>query len=388
MFLLPQKTRVLARGSVFCFQIRFELIICAHMSSPEFSYTPENKAEPEWKKKIGELLKQFDTKTLESDVKKQALLQESVDKREKKIADREVLDVLKEYGISTDGIEVYENNEVDAEIEYQNEDIYKVKVKNHFSDQSLPEGYGYKGGTARALLLRSLGIDPSYEPRDIDVVRTSKEESFPGQDAEVSRKFMPDDFASGYGVEVMPDINEYLESRDLTINEVLATDTEIVVSKKALLDTVRHILRVTPFERYRYSSDGDIGPKILSKLLRFYSESIHRYGEAQFQDIYDWEFEQNFIGPFWLALQLDRAMEVSSSVAEQYIQEIKTKNLIPEKIKSIEDAVEYLSGKLQADRFYFRHAPIKQFASEYEWIGEKYQKLPKQRGHSKSRGEK
>ncbi len=332
-----------------------------------------------WKKEIEKLFEQFPKDRLERDIGAQERLQGSVDLREQKISDQELLAVLGEYGVSTDDIEPVEGEGVN--------DLYRIKVKKHFSSVRIPVGYGYRGGAARALLLRNLGIDSSYEPRDIDVVRLPGTEERLGQDEEVAKQFMSDDFEHGHGVEVLKNVQEYFSSRDLTINEVLATDMEILLTKTALLDSVRHILRVTPFERHDYSSGRTLGPKMLSKLLRFYSESIHRYGDAELGEVEDWEYEENFISPFWLALQLDRALEVNAFVAEQYILEVKRRNLLPEKIQTVQDAVDYFSKELSNGNFYFRHAPVQQFVEEYERIGEAYERLPKRMGHGRSRGE-
>lgn len=291
--------------------------------------------------------------------------QVDLERKEARIQDLDLMEVADEYGVSTEAIERREDG------------IYILPVFNHFSEEKrLPEGYAYKGGAARALLLRSLGIDPTYQPRDVDVVRLTVEEPKQGMDDQVSQEFMPEDYENGYGVEVLGDQEEYFGTRDLTINEVLATDTDVLASKQAILDSIRRIIRLTDYEREDY---GAAGPKMLSKILRFYAESVYRYGEASIQGVEDWEFEDSFITPFWLALQLDRAVDVSSDVAEKYVEELVKKRQLPEDVSSVEDAANYLFSILRQGEkpFYYRHAPTEQFNVEAAWFEKQFDSDPK-----------
>ena len=172
--------------------------------------------------------------------------------------------------------------------------IFSIPVGNHFWDKRLPAGYGFKGGAARALLLRALKISHTAEPRDIDIVRIAKTEPYPGADAEIASTFSPEDFRYGNGVEPLGETHDaYFASRDLTINEVYATDNEIFATKKCITDTMRFILRPTE-HILRIGVEG----KILSRIIGFYVEMIERYGEAEVEDIDPWVLEESFISPF------------------------------------------------------------------------------------------
>jgi hypothetical protein len=261
--------------------------------------------------------------------------------------------------------------DVDPNVICENENGYcELPVLRHFSAERLPEGYGYKGGAARALLGRTLGFDVESIPRDVDVIRLRKDESRPGLDAELAQHFMPDDFSTGYGVEHITDLEEYLASRDITLNEVLATDEKIFATKQCIVDSIRHILRPTKYERRGWDADGfdgGLSEKILAKILRFYSDSIARFDDAHIEGVEDWEYEEYFISPFWVALNLDRAVEQGEDIALLYIRACARKGQLPGDITTVDEVVSYLERLLGDGRFYFRHAPVVQFDTERNW---------------------
>jgi hypothetical protein len=275
--------------------------------------------------------------------------------------------------------EAVQKYKIDVSIfEIDSDGFIHFPVKKHFTGERLPKGYGYKGGAARALLLKNLGIDPTYTPRDMDIIRLDPNEPAPGVDIKIAKKFMPEDFSHKNGVEVIQK-KDYFKTRDLTINEVLATDEEIIATPECILDSIRRIIRLTPFERKSY------GPKMLAKMLRFYAEAIYRWDSATIEDMNEWEFEKNFISPFWLALQMDRAFEVGIPIAEQYTKELQKRGQIPTFLNNAKKAADYLGDLLKHKNFYYRHAPSEQFDMEEEWIQKKFEHLPKQSGFGKRR---
>lgn len=287
---------------------------------------------------------------------------------EASLEDVDLVATLKEYGIDSERLQIMEGGR------------YRLPVRNHFTQKRLPEGYAYKGGAARALLLRSLGIDPAYQPRDLDVVRLAPEPPSLDMDDWVAREFMPEDYAHGNGVETMASLDRYFVTRDFTINEVLASDTEVFASRECILDSVRHIIRLSEYERERIENGGP-SDKMMAKALRTYAEAIHRWDDASLEGLSDWDYEECFVSPFWLALQLDRAFDVGSEVAESFTRELIRRRQIPEDIKSAIDAADYLLALLEGDSFYYRHAPVEQFNLERAHIEEDdYSHLTKQEG--------
>lgn len=250
--------------------------------------------------------------------------------------------------------------------------IFELENKFTLKSNPLPEGYAYKGGAARALLLRALKQDNSYLPRDFDVVRVKEIRDNDEKDREISSEFMPEDFLHGHGVEVIESQAGYFQTRDLTINEVLAMGDKILVTKACILDTIRKIIRPTPFEKNMFG--GSLGPKMLAKTLRFYSENIARYGEGVLEDIPDWEYEEYFVSPFWVALNLDRAVERGNDVAQIYVAEMIKRKQLPENIKTVDEACDYLVGLMVGD-FYFRYAPSSQYETEEQLLEDPEEQL-------------
>ena len=311
-----------------------------------------------------------------------------IEKREEYIGKNKLEDVLEEYGIDI------------SKLEKDGKGLYHIKIKSHFTKDKLPEGYGYKGGAARSLLLRNLGIDKNSMPRDLDIIRVAEKENYPGADDEISREYMPEDFETDHGVEKILDLNEYFNTRDFTINEVMVYEGEVIASKQCLLDTARRIIRITKHERKTYSKKTkggpELGSKTLAKMIRFYAEGINRGDEYAMQDIKDFDYEENFITPFYLAIHLDRAYETSQGAAEKYIEVLKEYEQIPDDIEGVEEAAQYLSGLFYRKNFYYRYAPIKQFRLEENKLAEeekqedkdesryyKYQGMPKIQGMSR-----
>jgi hypothetical protein len=300
-------------------------------------------------------------------IERQQELRADVQARDSVIDDHELRETLENFGVILEKLSLVKTIELFINGRYEGEQqIWRIPVRDHFHADRLPTGYGYKGGAARALLARALGNDV-ISPRDIDIVRF-REESQPGMDNMLAEKYMPDDAATGHGVEHIENIDEYFRTRDLSINEVLATDTEIVATKQCILDTLRRIIRITPWERHQQKDNNYIlSPKMLSKILRFYAESIYRYDEAHFADVDEWEFEEHFISPFWMALQLDRAYERGHQVAEHYVEQLKKFGRLPKNIVDADNAAAYLASLCQERPYYYRHAPAAQFSLEKSW---------------------
>lgn len=315
---------------------------------------------------------EFTFETLQEDRKEVEVIEHGVQ-------NMELAEFLKEYGVKDTVIELDRTIapwDLDWEKGEEQEKVYKLEVKNHFSQERIPEGYAYSGGAARALLLRSLGIDPTYLPRDIDVVRMVEKESYPGQDDEVAKKWMPDDYSHGFGVRDETSPSSYFITRDLTINEVIATDDHVLATESCLKDTVRRIIRLTQFQEGFIESETKQAHKLLGRLIRFYVEAIERWGEATIEGVDGWQIEKRSIRPFYLALQLERAYEVNKSTGDALFDLLKVTNRFPAHVKTIEDATLFLSTSLSQGTSFFRHAPVEQFELEEEWFEDELSQLP------------
>lgn len=210
-------------------------------------------------------------------------------------------------------------------------DLYRLIISSPlFPDKPLPPGYWYKGGCARALFFKRLGI-PCPKPRDIDLVQqqdiaVKHSDAHPElQEADAIEKFggYYED-ADGYIESTDPAFEDYFFSRDFTINEVLANDHEILFTKAALQDALERQLRVTSAQRNqndRYQNSV----KTLARLIRFSIDLSHvdpdhpwmidaSAQEGLTQEILD-------KNTFYIFLHLDRILERGLAWGEWYLEE-------------------------------------------------------------------
>ena len=177
----------------------------------------------------------------------------------------------------------------------------------------LPKGYGFKGGAARLALRAVLGEEVSKKgPRDLDIVRMGAGDL--NVDLKVAKRFMADDFRHGHGVEVVKGLPAYFATRDMTVNEVLVWNGQVICSRVALADYLEGILRLTSCARRKSSLEQG---KIMVKMLRLQAEDA-------VQGLKDWKIGENLLGlqvrPFDLALQLARALHNSKEAARVFVQ--------------------------------------------------------------------
>ncbi len=225
---------------------------------------------------------------------------------------------------------------------------------SYAATSELPDGYGFKGGSARAVLREVLGLKV-IPPRDIDVIRLSAEEPYKGADTEIAQKYMAQDFEFGDGVELVDSTTDYLNTRDFTINELYTSNSQIFATEECIRDTIRNIIRITEYERISYSEIGEIGPKMKAKTLRLHAEQMYSIGVSSIPEDDRNEIEKSFINPFWLAVQLDRAFERGHEVAEKFTQLLIENNVIPEHVKDSRDLGDFLLSEVYD--FRFRNAP-------------------------------
>lgn len=145
---------------------------------------------------------------------------------------------------------------------------------------TLPEGYGFKGGAARAALEAELGSFPG-PVRDLDLVRIGPGEQ--GEEARLAEMYMPDDAAHGWGVEEIRSLADYLNTRDFSINEVILVGDLLIASFDAIDDMLDRVIRPSAFEQ---NADGGVPTKLTVKALRF-------------------QAERALVGEFWEVLECD-----------------------------------------------------------------------------------
>lgn len=245
-------------------------------------------------------------------------------------------------------------SDYEGEVTFLSEKLLKLDVEPYIS---LPEDYALKGGAARVSVERALDRTCSHTPRDIDICYIGDPDK---EDTELSeslaKNYSPDDYIHGHGVEPLED--DYFETRDFTINEVLVNNDGAILTKQALLDMMRSIIRFTEYEKTNfyyqnyYEEDEEVdvrfvNDKLASKALRLIAEREER----TFIDA-DEFFEKKYINEFHMALHLDRAMGEGFHVANAFVENLKKYHQIPEDITTPLECATYLSDYTE---FIYRH---------------------------------
>lgn len=254
---------------------------------------------------------------------------------------------------------------VAVDLEHIGDRLFAVDVKQ--ADISgllpeLPDGYAFIGGAARAVLGRVIGLGYGMEPRDLDIVRITNDSAL---DTEIAQRYMPDDYAHGHGVRQIRE--DYFDSRDLTMNEVLYYQDKLFLTKDCLLDTVRGIIRFSDFERKESWDEGKpywINDKLLAKALRFAAELTERGLEVEVEeDPYKFEY----INDFHMALHLDRALERGYSTAQAYVDKLIEKGQLEENVNTPEALQAHLEDQIYS--FSFRFCATSQYLAEHRLLG-------------------
>lgn len=108
---------------------------------------------------------------------------------------------------------------------------------------SMPKGCAIIGGAARSLAFSMVRRD-LHDPipiRDIDVAYF-KGEVDPLIVNEYARMFSPDDYVHGHGAQLIESIDDYMQSRDFTMNQVIYSDGQLIASRSAIRDIYRGVI--------------------------------------------------------------------------------------------------------------------------------------------------
>lgn len=198
-------------------------------------------------------------------------------------------------------------------------EVFEFQVPESAHLHPLPEGYGYKGGLARHAL--RLALEPSFAatipaPRDVDLVRRFGASA--RHDEELLQRLNPDDYGRGAKIEEVREIKRYLDSRDLTVNEVITFGGVGVASPLCVLDTLGAVLRATRYRGGSMTRPPGISPLTVAKCLRLAAEEEVLGGSS------DWivigvPYDQA-VTSFALAVQLRKAFERGEGTARRYLE--------------------------------------------------------------------
>ncbi len=249
------------------------------------------------------------------------------------------------------------------------DNILSIKLPQIDLLPTIPPQYGFKGGAARLALGFALNYNFSFRrPRDIDIVRFGDKKTSK-IDKELELAFMKDDSKHGHGIEVLESTENYFQTRDITINEILILNNSIYFTISCLTDLYNKVLRPTEHVLDRFRQPD---PKITMKILRLkalasvsgeeFSISLERYNPK--------------VTSFHIALHLDRAISQSSRIASEYVYECVKYEYLPKFLlgRSLGDVISYLSKE---DPNILRFENLKKIFAPNEHVESKNNKFKK-----------
>lgn len=202
----------------------------------------------------------------------------------------------------------------------------------------IPDSYAFTGGAARAIFQEQCLGEESYV-RDKDI--TSVDELSPDIDLakSLSEDYMAEDYKNGYGVSNV-DFNKYFRTRDLIMNEVLATNKRLYLTKRAAVALKDKLIDLTDYEikedyqqpKYKLSTKA----VLLEQIFQY------KYGRGE---IVNPDYVCQKTNEFSVALQLNKALQISPEIALNYIDSLVDYDMLDPsfKEKSLKECVDYFS---------------------------------------------
>jgi hypothetical protein len=166
------------------------------------------------------------------------------------------------------------------------------------------------------------------------------------------------DFELGARVELIRNFEDYLASRDLTINEVVAIDSSVYASLLCVLDTMGKVVRPARYRSGTLHRTPSLHGQSLLKMARLYAEGAY-YGES-------WTItgipEQVEFSEFDLAVHLNKAFQRGREVANEFLYTCEVLSLITATDIRVQNALEELEHLRHGERGMFPDVPSE------EWI--------------------
>jgi hypothetical protein len=221
----------------------------------------------------------------------------------------------------------------------------------------MPDDYGTKGGAAREHLVAALGIRKARPPRDVDIVRRGSYRT--STDEEVATALMGRDAELGARVELIRDINGYLHSRDLTINEVVSFRDTIYASLISVLDTYGQIIRPSRYRGGTLHRKPSLFGQSLLKMIRLYAEGLVQEENWSITGIP----EEVTFTEFDLAIHLNKSFQRGFEVADTFLHTCELLSLLPATNNRVLNALEELEHFRHGERGLFPDVPLDLWAT-------------------------
>ena len=214
----------------------------------------------------------------------------------------------------------------------------------------LPKEYAYKGGTARWLLQRELGLDFEPSPSDIDIIKHGRPESEQGREEDPLFAILaPDDAVRGIKMEVVGSLETHVYKVEFAMNEVLATNHELIATPQCVIDNVQGVIRVSGYEE----ANGGVRNSVVARALRFYTQKMCRGEMPTIKGIPEEKLYEPHPESFGYCSQLDRmARDGYPHETIAFIRVLRTFGHLPQKTRSVEEAAEYFYSHLPDGKHY------------------------------------
>lgn len=235
----------------------------------------------------------------------------------------------------------------------------------------LPDGYCIIGGAARSVAFAVLHPQKTPPPiRDLDVGYIVDQNPDMSLYDEISAKYMADDYTFGHGAQEIGDIESYMNSRDFTMNQVILQGNRLTITRRAVDDIKRGIIRFAEYGDNWYP-DHERDNKYVSDRLMMKAQLqravLEREGytvrvdpEARVRQSNDY---------FHLALFIQKAFEYGDDVPEDFVDNLRKAGIFGDEIEgSMPDIMDRINNELLNWPFDWRNEAAKFLQHGDGWL--------------------
>ena len=247
----------------------------------------------------------------------------------------------------------------------------------------MPKGCAVIGGAARSLAF--MMINPENQElipvRDVDVAYFEDEIS--QEEADIyAEHFLPDDFSHDHGAQEVSNIEEYMSTRDFTMNQVIYKDGRLIASRAAVRDIYKGV--INPCDREDGYWDDDywgedyISTRIALKavlqqtVLKEYIDDIKINDKIRNDQFYINEYSSH--NGFQLALAIQKSFDWGDDFPKKFLQNIVESPIFESdlsfllddngNIRNVYDIMTDLNEDILRYPFNFRNAALRFYMSE------------------------
>lgn len=197
----------------------------------------------------------------------------------------------------------------------------------------MPKGCAVIGGAARnlAFYVANPSVEGVIPIRDVDIAFFSDEISKDEADI-YAEKFSPEDYIHGHGAQEIFDIEEYMGSRDFTMNQVIYKDGELIMSRAAIRDIYKGVINPCDGRDDYWSYDeDDISTRLAMKAVLQETVLSENVKNIKINDkIYCSRFGRDGYSSydgFQLALVIQKSFDYGENIPQKFIQNVANSDI-------------------------------------------------------------